>query len=137
MNLLEDARRAGVAVAVWSARAAHFRQMAEGLRSPSAISGERVQGGTGHTAMEDCAIAAADAQAKADEAAARHVRLAREVDSLIAHVPREDLRNVLNMRYVMGMSADQIAAKLNVSKRTYYYWHRDAVLAVEQITRNK
>lgn len=129
MNLLEDARQAGVAVAVWSARAAHFRQMAEGLRSPSAISDERVQGGTGHTAMEDCAIAAADAQAKADEAAARHVQLTRELDSLIAHVPREDLRNVLNMRYVMGMSADQIAAKLNVSKRTYYYWHLENVIA--------
>ncbi len=132
MNLLEDARRAGVAAAVWSARAAHFRQMAEGLRSPSAISGERVQGGTGHTAMEDCAIAAADAQSKADEAAARHVRLAHELDSLIAHVPREDLRNVLNMRYVMGMSADQIAAKLNISKRTYYRWHKEAVAAVEK-----
>lgn len=130
--LLNEIRRTGLEVTVWTARAAHFRQMAEGLRCPMAAP-ERVKSSGGRSAMEDCTLAAVEAQERADMAAKRHMELVARADGLIAQIPRREWQDVLSLRYIAGMSADGIAERLHISKRTYYRMHRSAMEAAGAI----
>ena len=114
-----------------TARAAHFRQMAEGLRCPMAAP-ERVKSSGGRSAMEKT-LAAVEAQERADMAAKRHMELVARADGLITQIPRREWQDVLSLRYIAGMSADGIAERLHISKRTYYRMHRSAMEAAGAI----
>lgn len=130
IGLLTETRRTALEATAYAARAAHFRHMAEGLRSPLASS-ERVSGGGQRTAMEDCAIAAAEAQQRAEKAAKRHAELVGQADKAIASVEPAELREVLHMRYIACLRIEEIADELHISKRTCYRRHADALAMLE------
>lgn len=129
-DLLTETRRTALEATAYAARAAHFRHLAEGLRCPLAGS-ERVSGGGQRTAMEDCAIAAAEAQKRAEMAAKRHTELVTQADRAIASVEPDELREVLHMRYIACLRIEEIADALHISKRTCYRRHADALAALE------
>lgn len=129
-ELLTETRRSALEATAYAARAAHFRRMAEGLRSPLDGS-ERVSKGGQRTAMEDCAIAAAEAQQRAETAAKRHAELVEQADRAIASVEPAELREVLHMRYIACLRIEEIAEELHISKRTCYRRHTDALAALE------
>lgn len=129
-ELLTETRRSALEATAYAARSAHFRRMAEGLRSPLDGS-ERVSKGGQRTAMEDCAIAAAEAQQRAEMAAKRHAELVEQADRAIASVEPAELREVLHMRYIACLRIEEIAEELHISKRTCYRRHTDALAALE------
>lgn len=129
-DLLTETRRTALEATAYAARAAHFHRMAEGLRSPLDGS-ERVSKGGQRTAMEDCAIAAAEAQQRAEMAAKRHTELVAQADRAIASVEPAELREVLHMRYIACLRIEEIADELHISKRTCYRRHTDALALLE------
>lgn len=61
------------------------------------------------------------------------VELRKEIRKIILSVSNKRYRSLLTRYYILGMSWEKVAESLGCSRRTMYYWRKEAYKEIEKI----
>lgn len=98
----------------------------------TAAYGHGARGGSGANSdrMADVAVRLMDAERELDAEIDALVDARREIETVIARVPDERRRTVLELRYLEGLKWDAIAGKMNYCLDNVMRLHREALAEV-------
>ena len=105
------------------------RQEAEGLQSVELS--DMPKGGKGQD-MGDAVAALVDLQRKHYDLVLTRMIKREKAMIIISQIDKGELRTVLIMRYILGRSWDDIAAKMHYAIANVFILHRSALQAFEQ-----
>ena len=91
---------------------------------------ERVQASMAADARMDVVARIVDAERKLDAQIDRMLALKEEIAAVIARVPDERMRGLLELRYLNGLTWEAVAERMNYTTRNIYNLHCAALRAV-------
>ena len=92
-------------------------------KSTSAITTDRVSGTSVQSRMEHCIVQIDEWEREVDEA----VGTQKKVISIIRGVKNLDQRDVMELRYIDGLTWDEVVDRLYMSRRKVFYLHGEAL----------
>ena len=105
-------------------------EMATSLSSP--ILGEKVTSSpTGDAGFQKSLDKVWELDEKINEEIDLLVNLRMQVHRVIGHLKNYNYQLVLRYLYINGYSIDEIAEKMNMTRRTINRWHKDALEQIE------
>ena len=128
---LRDVRHCQLRTITLCARAERYREMA--MQATGRTDAIRVSGTTERSKVEKYILELWDVHNELQEEISRLMEKSREAEKLIDHLPDERHRSVLKLRYLCGMTWDEIAEKLHFTLRWVHKLHKEAIEKLENM----
>lgn len=111
-------------------RAERYREMA--TRATGRMDALRLSGTSRRSKVEDNVLALMDVHKELKEEVDALMQETKKAEKLIARLKDSKLRTVLHMRYLCGMTWEEIAEKMQYTLRWTHQLHREAIHQLEQ-----
>lgn len=111
-------------------RAERYREMA--TRATGRMDALRLSGTSRRSKVEDNVLALVDVHRELKEEIDALMQETKKAEKLIAKLKDSKLRTVLHMRYLCGMTWEEIAEKMQYTLRWTHQLHRKAIHQLEQ-----
>ena len=106
-------------------RAERYREMA--MRATGRMDAVRLSGTSRRSKVEDNVLAMVDVQMELKKEIDALMAETKRAEKLISHLQDRKLRSVLQMRYLCGMTWEEIAQKMQYTLRWVHQLHRKAI----------
>ncbi|MDD6040515.1 MAG: sigma factor-like helix-turn-helix DNA-binding protein [Clostridia bacterium] len=123
--MLRDVRHCQLRTLALCARAERYREMA--MQATGRTDAIRVSGTGERSKVETYILELWDVHNELQEEIARLTEKSRQTEQLIKTLPDERYRAVLELRYLCGMTWEEIASRLHFTLRWVHKLHRDAI----------
>lgn len=116
-------------------RAQRYREMA--MRATGRVTATRLSGTPRRSSLEDNVLSMMDTHRELQDQIRELMCETRRAEKLIASLGDERCHAVLQLRYLCGMSWEEVAEKLNYSVRWVHKLHGQAIRKLEKLTQKR